>query len=490
MAIFLTENFLLETTSAIRLYHEFASDLPILDYHCHLPPTQIAVDWRFSDLTELWLSGDHYKWRAMRAAGVPEEKITGIASSREKFDAWAATVPLTLCNPLYHWTHLELRRPLGIDDLLLSPETADQVWNRANERLATPNFSARGIMRQMRVAIVCTTDDPTAPLDSHRSLAEERRRILNDLPRASGKSPTSIPPMVLPTFRPDRAMATGDSVAWNRWCDRLETAANHEIRTHTDFIESLRLRHQSFHEQGCRLSDHGMGIPPALDYTESEIAQIFERLRSGQSISPDSQEKFSAYLMQHIGELDAEKGWTMQLHLGPLRNVSTRLHHRIGPDAGGDSMDDRPIARPLATLLDRLDRVDRLPKTILYNLNPSMNEVLATMIGNFQDGSIPGKLQYGSGWWFLDQQDGMERQLTALSTQGLLSLFVGMLTDSRSFLSYTRHEYFRRILCNLLGRDMERGLLPMDFDLLGTMVRNICWYNAVHYFQFDAPRTV
>ena len=488
MKTFLTENFLLETASAVRLYHEYAAELPILDYHCHLPPAMVAADWKFVDMTELWLAGDHYKWRAMRATGIPEELITGGALSREKFDAWARTVPQLLRNPLYHWTHLELRRPFGIDDVLFGPETAESVWRRTNERLAEPEFSARGIMRQMRVALICTTDDPIDPLTSHAQLASERKRILDDRLRTGGTygHALSIPPEMLPTFRPDRAMTTDDPAAWNLWCNRLEAVTDMEICSLDAFTEAMRQRHQYFQEHGCRLSDHGMMVPPAADYTDAEIAAIFDTLRSGMAVDPLSHEKFASYLMQFFGELAAEKGWTMQIHLGVIRNNSSRLMNRIGPDAGADSMADLPIAVPLARMLDRLDRSDRLPRTILYNLAPAMNDVLATMIGNFQDGTIPGKLQYGSGWWFLDQLDGMERQLESLSNQGVLSLFVGMLTDSRSFLSYTRHEYFRRILCNLLGSDMERGRLPTDFQLIGGMVRNICWYNAVRYFGFNS----
>lgn len=484
MGAFLTENFLLETDAAVRLYQEYAAELPILDYHCHLPPVQVAVDWQFENLTEIWLAGDHYKWRAMRAAGIPEEKITGNASPREKFGAWAQTVPWTLRNPLYHWTHLELRRPLGIDDCLLSPETADSVWERANERLATPEFSARGIMRQMRVALVCTTDDPVDDLAAHAKVQTDRKHIL-DQSLKTGKKQSYIPSQMLPTFRPDRARATESPTAWNAWCDQLEAVTKMNIWNLSDFVEALRKRHQYFHDHGCRLSDHGLTVPHGSNFTEAEVTATFKTLRGGTEIMPDARDKFSSFLMNLFGEMDAEAGWTMQLHIGPQRNNCARLWKLVGPDAGADSIGDKPIASSLAKLLDRLDCAGKLPKTILYNLNPSMNEVLATMIGNFQDGSIPGKMQFGSGWWFLDQKNGMEQQLESLSNQGLLSLFVGMLTDSRSFLSYTRHEYFRRILCNLLGRDMTRGLLPNDFDMIGQMVQNICWFNAVRYFGFD-----
>jgi len=464
--LFLTEDFLLQNASAVRLYHEFARPMPIVDYHCHLPPAQIAEDHRFANLAEIWLHGDHYKWRAMRANGVPERFCTGDASDWEKFEKWAETVPKTLRNPLYHWTHLELKRPFGIADRLLGPETARGIWDECNAKLAQPDFSCRGIMRQMNVVLVCTTDDPVDALAHHAAIAEDR----------------GFPIQVLPTFRPDKAMAAESPEALNAWVDRLAAAADAEIRDFPSYLDAIRRRHDFFHARGCRLSDHGVEIMCAADYTEAEIRALFAKLRSGQSLDGDGVLKFKSAMLYELAVMDHAKGWTQQFHLGALRNNNSRMFAAIGPDTGFDSMGDAPVARPLARFLDRLEREGRLAKTILYNLNPADNDVLATMIGNFQDGSVPGKMQFGSGWWFLDQKDGMERQINSLSNQGLLSRFVGMVTDSRSFLSYTRHEYFRRILCNLLGTEMQQGLLPNDFGLIGPMVRDICYGNAARYF--------
>ncbi len=479
---YLDEHFLLQSVSARRLYHDFAAALPIIEYHSHLPPMLIAGDHRFANMSEIWLGGDHYKWRSMRAAGIPERLITGDASEWDKFQAWAEVVPQTLRNPLYHWTHLELRRPLGIDDLLFGPETAPEVWKRGNAMLKRPDFSCRGILRQMNVQTVCTTDDPADALEYHEQIAADRDFEIR----------------VLPTFRPDRALniprMLSDGSTDREECVRiylnyielLEQTTDIAIEDFADLVEVLRLRHHYFHEHGCRLSDHGFGrFEFAENWTESEAARIFRELRSGKPISFGEEMLLRSGLMFEIGRMNAEKGWTMQLHLGALRNNRTRLFLELGPDCGCDSMGDGSSAFALSRFLDSLDRIDRLPKTILYNLNPSDNEMLATMIGNFQDGVVPGKIQYGSGWWFLDQKEGMERQLNALSNQGLLSRFVGMLTDSRSFLSFTRHEYFRRILCNLLGTEMEQGLLPNDFELVGSLVRDVCYNNAKNYFGFD-----
>lgn len=466
--VLITENFLLETPSGVRLYHEFAKDLPIVDYHCHLPPREIAEDRRFANLTQLWLAGDHYKWRAMRANGVDERYITGDASDEEKFLAWARTVPKTLRNPLYHWTHMELKRPLGISDRLLGPDTAQSIWNECNARLAQPEFSCRGILRQMNVVLVCTTDDPTDTLEEHRKIADQR----------------SFEVRVLPTFRPDRAMAVESPEAFNAWVHRLEQAAEMEIRHYDAFLEALGRRHAYFHAMGCRLSDHGLETMPAEDYTLSEVRAAFARLRRGGALGQVEAARFKSALLYEFALMDHQRGWTQQFHIGALRNTNTRQWQALGPDSGFDSIADGPYARPLARFLDRLDRHDRLARTILYNLNPADNAMMATMIGNFQDGRIPGKIQWGSAWWFLDQKDGIEQHLNTLSNLGLLSRFVGMLTDSRSFLSYTRHEYFRRILCNLLGRDMDAGLLPRDFGLVGGMVQDICYHNAVRYFGF------
>jgi glucuronate isomerase len=467
--LFITENFLLQNKWAVELYHGCARDLPIIDYHCHLPTRQVAEDHRFANLTQIWLCGDHYKWRAMRAAGVAERFCTGDAGDWEKFQKWAETVPQTLRNPLYHWTHLELKRPFGISDRLLCPETAEGIYDQCNALLQSPEFSCRGIMRQMNVVLVCTTDDPIDSLEHHAAIAAD----------------PSMKIRVLPTFRPDKGMAFGTSGAFNEWVDRLAAAADVDIRDDfTHYLEAIARRHDFFHRTGCRLSDHGLDTFYADDYTEGEIRAAFQRLRAGEELPPDALNKFRSAMLYEFALLDHAKGWTQQFHVGALRNNNSRALAALGPDTGFDSIDDCLLARPMSRFFDRLERDDRLAKTILYNLNPAQNDVLATMIGNFQDGRTPGKMQFGSGWWFLDQKDGMEKQLDALSNQGLMSRFVGMLTDSRSFLSYTRHEYFRRILCNRLGAEMEQGLLPNDLPLLGRMVADICYHNATRYFGF------
>ncbi|NLX94607.1 MAG: glucuronate isomerase [Rhodopirellula sp.] len=469
--IFITENFLLQNDTAVRLYHECARDMPIIDYHCHLPPWQIAEGHRFENLAQIWLYGDHYKWRAMRANGVAERYCTGDATDREKFQKWAETVPKTLRNPLYHWTHLELKRPFGISDRLLNAETAEGIWNECNEKLAQNDFSCRGIMRQMNVVLVCTTDDPTDTLEHHAAIAED----------------AEIPVRVLPTFRPDKAMSPENPEAFRDWVNRLAAASGVEIKDFRGYLSAIRRRHDFFHQRGCRLSDHGVDTLYAEDYTESQAESIFRNVLGGRRPDPKETALFKSAMLYEFAVLNHQKGWTQQFHIGALRNNNTRFFRNIGPDTGFDSMGDQPVAQSLSRFLDRLDRDDKLTKTILYNLNPADNDVLATMIGNFQDGSIAGKMQFGSGWWFLDQKSGMESQLDSLSNQGLLSRFVGMLTDSRSFLSYTRHEYFRRILCNLLGAEIEQGLLPRDLDLVGEMVRDICYRNAAGYFGFDLP---
>jgi len=467
--IFITENFLLQNDRAVELYHGFAHDLPIVDYHCHLPPAHVAEDRRFENLAQIWLAGDHYKWRAMRAAGVPERFCTGDASDREKFQRWAETVPQTLRNPLYHWTHLELKRPLGISDRLLDAETAEGIWHECNAKLAQPAFSARGIMQQMNVALVCTTDDPIDSLEHHKTIAAD----------------PSFPVRVLPTFRPDRAMAVENPTAFNAWVEQLTARSGIEIRDRFDrFIEALRSRHDAFHALGGRLSDHGLDTFYAEDYTANDVASAFQSVRRGQTISQETTAKFKSAVLWELASMNAEKGWVQQFHFGALRNNNTRMFETLGPDTGFDSLDDPCVARPMGRFFDRMNREDHLAKTIVYNLNPVHNEVVASMLGNFQDGQTPGKLQFGAAWWFLDQKDGMEKQLNALSNFGLLSRFVGMLTDSRSLLSYTRHEYFRRILCNLLGTEMSQGLLPDDCELVGKMVRDICYRNAESYFGF------
>jgi glucuronate isomerase len=453
---------------AVDLYHRVAADLPIIDYHCHLSPEQMAGDHRFSSITEIWLDGDHYKWRAMRANGVNERYCTGDASAWEKFEAWARTVPDTLRNPLYHWTHMELRRPFGIDDLL-SPATARAVFDRCNARLQEDGFTATGLLRGFRVAVVCTTDDPADDLRHHARLAERRDPVTR----------------VYPTWRPDRIFAVEDPAAFNAYVAKLEQASGLAVGgTLTSLLDALKARHDAFHAMGCRASDHGLETLWAEPATAAELDAAFGALRAGRAPAAGDALKLKSALVYELALFDHARGWAQQFHLGALRNTNTRMRRTLGPDTGFDSIGDFEVARPLARFLDRLDDTNRLAKTILYNLNPRDNALLAAMIGNFQDGSVPGKMQYGSGWWFLDQLHGMTDQMNALSNMGLLSRFVGMVTDSRSFLSYSRHDYFRRLLCNLLGEDVRRGCLPDDRALLGAMVRNVCFFNARNYFGF------
>ena len=460
-------DFLLSTARARRLYHEYAAGQPILDYHCHLPPRDIAANRTFANLYEIWLEGDHYKWRAMRANGVDERYCTGQAEPYDKFLAWARTVPRTLRNPLYHWTHLELKRCFDIDELL-DERTARAVWERAAECLGGPAFTARGILERFDVRAVCTTDDPADNLDHHAAIA-----------RAGLKT------RVYPTFRPDKGLAVDRPALFNAWVDLLAAVCDREIGTLAALQDALRQRHDDFHALGCRLSDHGLNHCYADFCSESAAAAIFAKVRGGTAADPQEHCRFASYLMLLFGHLDAEKGWTKQLHLGARRNNSTRALQHLGPDTGFDSIGDWPQVEALGAYLNRLEQENALPQVIVYNVNPVHNYALATMMGNFQDGRAPGRMQLGSGWWFLDQKEGMEWQLNALSNVGLLAHFVGMLTDSRSFMSYPRHEYFRRVLCNLLGRDMERGELPDDEPLVGGMVRDICYENARRYFQLQ-----
>jgi len=468
--IFITENFLLQCDRAVELYHQYARDLPIIDYHCHLPPQQVADDHRFENLTQAWLYGDHYKWRAMRAAGVPERYCTGDASDWKKFEKWAQTVPRTLRNPLYHWTHLELKRPFGIGDRLLGPETAKGIWDETKAMLADDAFSCRGIMQQMNVQLACTTDDPLDGLEHHAVIAAD----------------DTFPVQVLPAFRPDKAMAVGSPAAFNTWVEKLAEVANLDVKDDfSTYMEALRRRHDFFHSMGCRLSDHGVETFFCDEYTDSEINMIFRRIRRGNELRGEEILKFKSVMLYEFALLDREKGWVQQYHLGAQRNNNTRAYQTLGADTGFDSIGDFPIAQAMSKFFDRLEYDGRLTKTIVYNLNPADNELVATMLGNFQDGSAAGKMQFGSAWWFLDQKGGMEKQLGTLSHQGLLSLFVGMLTDSRSLLSYPRHEYFRRILCNLLGTEMEQGLLPDEPELIGSLVQDVCYRNAAEYFGFE-----
>jgi glucuronate isomerase len=465
---FLTEDFLLQTKTARNLYHEHAEKMPVYDYHSHLPAYQIASDHRFENLTQAWLYGDHYKWRAMRTNGIGEKYITGNASDYEKFEKWAHTVPYCIRNPLYHWTALELKNTFGIKDRLLGPETAREIYETCSEMLRTPEFSVRNIMRKANVRLVCTTEGPLDSLEHHKKIRGGHFDI-----------------KVHTAFRPDKAMAVEDITSMNVFIDKLEQVCNMEISNFHSYIKAIWKRHAHFHENGCRLSDHGLDTAYAEDYTEEEIEKIFSRIRTGKDLDLSQCLKFKSAMMVELALMDYESGWVQQLHLGALRNNSTRMFNTLGRDIGCDSIGDLEIARPLSKFLDRLDKGKKLPKTILYNLNPKDNALCATMIGNFQDGSVPGKMQYGSAWWFLDQKDGMTEQMNILSNMGLLSRFVGMLTDSRSFLSFPRHEYFRRILCNILGNDVETGMLPDDSDLLGKIVEDICFNNAKNYFPME-----
>ncbi|MDO5552422.1 MAG: glucuronate isomerase [Planctomycetia bacterium] len=477
MGTLINDRFLLECDQAVRLYEEYAKPQPILDYHCHLSPAEIAENHRFADMTEVWLGGDHYKWRAMRAAGVPEEYITGSASPREKFQKWAEVFPLTVRHPLFHWTLLELARFFGISDRYLNSETAEDIWNECNGLLATPEFSARALMTRMNVKGVCTTDDPLDSLEHHKRLREENR---------AGEFSVKV----LPTFRPDKALPLGASgeegaVRFSRYVQALSELDGSNLTTFSEYRAALLRRHQYFHEQGCRLSDHGFELFEYAEAgTEQGLESAYRQLRSGRPVDRAVCLAMSSCLLKDVAMADAERGWVMQLHIGAIRNTSTRILSALGADSGCDSIVDGSYAKPLARFLDALDQCDKLPKTIVYNLNPASSDMLAAMVANFNGHGIRGKMQYGSGWWFLDQLDGMRRQLETASTMNLLPLFVGMLTDSRSFLSYTRHEYFRRILCNLLGSEMKRGLIPDDFDWIGKFVSDLSYGNARRYFDF------
>lgn len=461
---YLDEDFLLHSATARRLYHEVAAHQPILDYHTHLSAEEIATDRRWENLADLWLGADHYKWRLMRANGIDESLITGDAPPREKFQAWAETMPYALRNPLYDWTHLELRRYFGIEDLL-GPDTANSIWQRANARLSAPDFSVRGILEKFGVQMIGTTDDPADPLDHHAAIAA-----------------SDLPTRVLPTFRPDKAFAVDQPEVFNPWIERLGSAARYRISQLDDLLVALERRHQDFHDLGGRLSDHSLDHLPSLPCDDADASLIFERARNGRAATAEEREKFCFYLLVFLARLDAARGWTKQFHLGPLRNVNPAMFRQVGPDAGFDTMGDAPQGPGLVAYLGTLAAEDALPRIVLYNINPADNYLFAAMTGAFQDSSIPGKIQFGSGWWFLDQKEGMEMQLNALSNTGLLSRFVGMLTDSRSFLSFSRHEYFRRILCNLIGSEADRAELPDDFDLLARLVADVCAGNARRHF--------
>lgn len=464
MKSFLDKDFLLQTETAKQLYHEFAKEMPIIDYHNHLIPEQIANDVNFENLTQVWLYGDHYKWRAMRSNGVNEKYCTGDASDYEKFEQWAATVPYTLRNPLYHWTHLELQRYFNVDKIL-SPDTAREIYDHCSAKLKTPEYSVRNLLRKMNVKVLCTTDDPTDSLEHHKKIKEDGFEI-----------------KVLPAFRPDKAMNVDDVDTFNAYVNKLQAVSNILIASWDDYLKALKSRHDFFAENGCCISDHGLEQLYAVDYQEAEISNIFRKLTTGESISQPENIKFRSAMLVKFAEWDHEKKWVQQYHLGALRNNNARMLKTLGVDTGWDSIGDFSQAKQLSKFLDRLDSTNQLTKTILYNLNPADNQLMAAMIGNFNDGSVAGKIQYGSSWWFLDQKQGMTEQMNALSNLGLLSRFIGMLTDSRSFMSYPRHEYFRRILCNIFGEEIENGELPNDLAWTGKVIQDICYNNAKEYF--------
>ena len=466
MKDFLYEDFLLETPTAQKLYHQHAAKQPIIDYHCHLSPADIANDRQFNNLTEIWLEGDHYKWRAMRTNGIDEKYCTGSEAPIDKFKKWAETVPYTLRNPLYHWTHLELKRYFGINDIL-NQDSAEKIYHQASEMLKTPEYSVRNLLKKMNVEVVCTTDDPIDSLEHHHKVKKDK-----------------FPIKMLPAFRPDKVLAIEDQASYHKYLEKLSEVSDTDIGSLNDLLTAIKKRHDFFHESGCRVSDHGLEFIYAKNYSKTEIKSIFNKVLIKANLKPKEIAKFKSAMLVYLAEMDQEKNWVQQYHLGALRNNNSRMMRELGPDTGFDSIGDFEMAKPLSTFLDRLDTKDKLAKTIIYNLNPRDNELIATMIGNFNVGGTPGKIQFGSGWWFLDQKDGMEKQMNTLSNMGLLSHFVGMLTDSRSFLSYPRHEYFRRILCNLFGNDVENGLLPNDIGLLSKTVENICYFNAKKYFGF------
>jgi glucuronate isomerase len=466
MKKFLDENFLLSNKTSQQLYHEFAAKMPIIDYHCHLPPEQIANDINFENLTQVWLYGDHYKWRAMRANGIDESYCTGNKPDFEKFKKWAETVPYTLRNPLFHWAHLELQRYFGVYELL-NGDTEKKIYEKCSAQLQTPEYSVRNLLRKMNVKVVCTTDDPIDSLVYHQKIKDDGFEI-----------------KILPAFRPDRAMNVDDAVAFNEYLSKLEAISNTSIATYNDYIDALKSRHDFFATMGCSVSDHGLEQIYAENYSQQEIESIFSKIRSGKELTREESLKFKSAMLEVFAAWDSEKGWVQQYHLGALRNNNSRLMKQVGADAGVDSIGDFSQAAGLSKFFDRLNANNQLTKTILYNLNPADNEVIATMAGNFNDGSVAGKIQFGSAWWFLDQKDGMIKQINALSNMGLLSRFVGMLTDSRSFLSYPRHEYFRRILCELFGSDIENGELQNDIQWTGKIIQDICYNNASNYFNW------
>ncbi len=466
MKKFIDENFLLQTKTARLLYHDFAKEMPLIDYHCHLPVDQIASDINFNNLSHAWLYGDHYKWRAMRANGVHESYCIGSRSDYEKFEKWAETVPYTLRNPLYHWTHLELQRYFNINKIL-NENTAREIYEEATEKLQTPEYSVRNLLRRMNVKVVCTTDDPVDNLEYHQKISNDGFEI-----------------KILPAFRPDRAMNVDDAASFNKYADMVEAASDITVTSFQSYLDALKQRHDFFASMHCCVSDHGLEQLYAEEYTDAEINAIFNKIRAGNELTPVENLKFKSAMLYQFAVWDYEKGWAQQYHLGAIRNNNSRLMKLCGADAGCDSIGDLSQARVLSKFLNNLDKSNQLAKTILYNLNPADNELMATMAGNFNDGSVKGKIQYGSAWWFLDQKDGMTKQINTISNMGLLSRFIGMLTDSRSFLSFPRHEYFRRILCNLFGNEIENGELPNDMVWAGKVIQDICYYNAANYFNW------
>jgi len=464
---FIHENFLLQNGTAEHLFHDHAKRLPIIDYHCHLNPQEVAEDHRFRSITELWLGGDHYKWRALRTNGVSEKYITGDASDWDKFLKWAETMPYCMRNPLYHWTHLELKTCFGIDKVL-KPQTAREIYDECNEKLASPEFSARNLMLHYNVEAVCTTDDPVDSLEYHKQVRQSGFKV-----------------KVLPTWRPDMAMTVENPAAYREYIDKLAKVSGVSISCFDDIVKALLIRHKYFEQMGCRLSDHGMEEFYAEDFTPSELDAIFSKVYEGTILTDLEIRKFKSAMLIEFGKMDADTGWTQQFHYGVIRNQNTKMFNLIGKDTGFDSMSQVLTAKAMNLYLDRLNSMDKLTKTIIYNLNPSDFEMVGTTIGNFQDGSVPGKIQLGAGWWFLDQKNGMEQQMQVLSMLGLLSRFVGMLTDSRSFVSYARHEYFRRILCNLIGNDVEKGEIPAsEMPRIEHMIEDISYYNAKKFFCF------
>ena len=463
---FMDENFLLSNPTAVRLFHDYARDMPIIDYHCHLSPKEIYENKTYRNITEVWLYGDHYKWRVMRANGVEERFVTGGADDYEKFLAYARTVPMIIGNPLYHWSHLELRRFFGVEELI-NEKNAPAIWEKVNAKLQGPGFGARDFITKSKVEVVCTTDDPADSLEYHIKLREDK----------------TFGVKVLPSFRPDKALEL-NRAGFADWIGKLGQASGVRIENYDDLLAALQARVKFFHEAGCRVSDHALDEVPFAEATRAEAAAIFARALKGEKVGAEEEQKYKTHTLMFLGRLYAERGWVMQYHIGALRNANSRMFASLGPDTGYDSMQDGAVAKNLARLLDALDKENALPKTILYTLNPSQNHVIGTIIGNFQGGGIPGKIQFGTAWWFNDTKEGMIAQMKTLADVGVFGRFIGMLTDSRSFLSYTRHEYFRRILCNLVGEWVENGEFPADMELLGTIVQNISYGNAKAYFPF------